>query len=44
MRSAPYVLCMQTSRLQTLQTPNLVARDSYEETYGIGYLLGKGGM
>ncbi len=31
-------IALQTSRLQTLQTPNLVARDSYEETYGIGYL------
>ena len=31
-------IAVQTSRLQTLQTPNLVARDSYEETYGIGYL------
>jgi len=31
-------IAVQTSRLQTMQTPNLVARDSYEETYGIGYL------
>lgn len=31
-------IAMQTSRLQTMQSPNLVARDSYEETYGIGYL------
>jgi serine/threonine protein kinase len=31
-------IAVQTSRLQTMQSPNLVARDSYEETYGIGYL------
>lgn len=31
-------IAVQTSRLQALQSPNLVARDSYEETYGIGYL------
>lgn len=31
-------IAVQTSRLQAMQSPNLVARDSYEETYGIGYL------
>lgn len=31
-------IAVQTSRLQAMQTPNLVARDNYEETYGIGYL------
>jgi len=31
-------IAIQTSRLQAMQSPNLVARDSYEETYGIGYL------
>ncbi len=31
-------IAVQTSRLQTMQSPNLVARDSYDETYGIGYL------
>jgi serine/threonine protein kinase len=31
-------IAVQTSRLQAMQTPSLVARDSYEETYGIGYL------
>ncbi len=31
-------IAVQTSRMQTMQSPNLVARDSYEETYGIGYL------
>jgi len=31
-------IAVQTSRLQAMQSPNLVSRDSYEETYGIGYL------
>lgn len=31
-------IAVQTSRLQVMQAPNLVARDNYEETYGIGYL------
>jgi len=31
-------IAVQTSRLQAMQSPNLVARDTYEETYGIGYL------
>lgn len=31
-------IAVQTSRLQAVQSPNLVLRDSYEETYGIGYL------
>jgi len=31
-------IAVQTSRLQAMQSPSLVARDSYEETYGIGYL------
>lgn len=31
-------IAVQTSRLQAMQSPNLVIRDSYEETYGIGYL------
>jgi serine/threonine protein kinase len=31
-------IAMQTSRLQTLRSPNLVARDVYEEASGIGYL------
>jgi serine/threonine protein kinase len=31
-------IAIQTSRLQAMQSPNLVSRDSYEETCGIGYL------
>lgn len=31
-------IAAQTSRLQAMQSPNLVSRDSYEETCGIGYL------
>jgi serine/threonine protein kinase len=31
-------IAAQTSRLQAMQSPNLVSRDSYEETFGIGYL------
>ena len=31
-------IAVQTSRLQYMQSPNLVSRDSYDETYGIGYL------
>ncbi|MEI7880843.1 MAG: serine/threonine-protein kinase [bacterium] len=31
-------IAVQTSRLQAMQSPNLVSRDNYEETYGIGYL------
>ncbi len=31
-------IAMQTSRLQVVRSPNLVARDVYEETNGIGYL------
>lgn len=31
-------IAVQTSRLQSMQAPSLVARDSYEETYGVGYL------
>ncbi len=31
-------IAAQTSRLQAMQSPNLVSRDSYEESYGIGYL------
>ncbi|MFO7870079.1 MAG: protein kinase [Kiritimatiellia bacterium] len=30
-------IAMQISRLQRLQSPNLVSRHSYEETHGIGY-------
>src|SRR5512136_1295824 len=32
-------LASQISRLQSLQSPNLVPRHSYDETYGIGYSL-----
>ena len=31
-------IAMQTSRLQAIRSPNLVARDVYEEANGIGYL------
>ncbi|NCC50337.1 MAG: serine/threonine protein kinase [Spartobacteria bacterium] len=31
-------IAAQTSRLQTVRSPNLVARDTYEETNGIGFL------
>ncbi|MBN1269796.1 MAG: serine/threonine protein kinase [Kiritimatiellae bacterium] len=31
-------IAAQTSRLQTVRSPNLVARDAYEESNGIGYL------
>jgi len=31
-------IAAQTSQLQTVRSPNLVARDVYEETNGIGYL------
>jgi len=31
-------IAVQTSLLQAMQSPNLVSRDNYEETYGIGYL------
>lgn len=31
-------IAAQTSRLQAMQSPNLVSRDSYEESCGIGYL------
>jgi eukaryotic-like serine/threonine-protein kinase len=31
-------MAIQTSRLQTVRSPNLVARDVYEETNGIGYI------
>lgn len=31
-------IAVQTSRLQAMQSPNLVSRDNYEETNGIGYL------
>jgi serine/threonine protein kinase len=31
-------IAVQTSRLQAMQSPNLVSRDNYEETCGIGYL------
>ncbi len=31
-------LAVQTSRLQSIRTPNLVARDIYEESNGIGYI------
>ncbi len=31
-------MAIQTSRLQTVRSPNLVARDIYEESNGIGYI------
>ncbi len=31
-------MAIQTSRLQSVRSPNLVARDVYEETNGIGYI------
>jgi len=31
-------MAIQTSRLQTVRSPNLVARDVYEESNGIGYI------
>lgn len=31
-------IAVQTSRLQTVRSPNLVARDIYEESNGIGYI------
>lgn len=31
-------IAVQTSRLQYMKAPSLVSRDSYEETYGVGYL------
>ncbi len=31
-------LAVQTSRLQTVRSPNLVARDIYEEANGVGYI------
>ena len=31
-------IAAQISRMQRIQSPNMVSRHSYEETYGIGYV------